>query len=132
MIAPSIAPLEVMNLSADAPARLEPLRVNVTVAPRAMPPGEMLEINGPVVTETNWLKMLGAVPEANPNRTDSIGLRKGTGVLITTPRRTYQSRRAVRLQRVACLTRPKSDRGPPVVGIENPYWPRQTEVAEQR
>src|SRR5439155_25530904 len=70
-IAVSIAPLEFMNRSAGAPARFLPLIVNVTVAPRAMLPGEMLEIAGPIVSDKNWLKLLGAVPGMKPNRTDT-------------------------------------------------------------
>ena len=87
----SIAPLERMNLSDDAPSRLAPLIVSVTLAPRGTLVGKTLEIDGPRATETNWLKMAGAVPEPNPNRTESIGLSTGTAVLITKPRRTDTS-----------------------------------------
>jgi hypothetical protein len=54
-------------------------------------PGKIIEIAGPVVTDTNGLKMLGAVPGPNPNRSESGGLRKATGGLVITPRRTDTS-----------------------------------------
>src|SRR6266851_526159 len=55
VIAGSIAPLELMNRSADTPARFSPLIINVTTAPRAMLTGETLEITGPLVSETKRL-----------------------------------------------------------------------------
>src|SRR6185295_14626878 len=82
------APLALMNLSTEAPARLAPLIVNIALAPRVRLTGEMLEIVGPLVTETNSLKNAGAAPDTKPNRSDTDGLRKGAGVLMIAPRRT--------------------------------------------
>src|SRR5262249_46348612 len=56
LIVVSTAPLELLNLTADAPVRLAPLIVIVTVAPLAMLVGEMLDIAGPVIAATNGLK----------------------------------------------------------------------------